>query len=198
MDEKTKLDYDWYLLGNVKVAENFLKEGKEGIPFAIKSLEMILSEAGESTEATRVLTDPEVLQKTIESYSQTYSEHNSSQTVEDFMERYSGDLENYFGEDVEVVRDHLKGFGEEKFSDITKKFLRAGHLMKGVKSGVATDEEKEEAEKILDKYKDVFQTLSLIENSYRNKFEQKVKEEVIKDSVKSIYDSKIEEYKTAA
>ena len=192
-NEKLPLKYDWYLLGNAEVALNYLNHGnKEGIEHAKKSLELILkdTESGDGW-IKKVLTDPEVLPKTIGSMLETYQQYRENQIIGDLMQRHTGNLEKYLGENAKVAYEELEKFAGERYEDILKKIGETNHTIEGKKKyKKGSDEEVKTAEKTKEKYQKVILTLNLLEKNYRSNFQKRVEEEMIKDSLKEMYNPK--------
>ena len=91
---KDNFPYDYKLLANAQVAAQLLKEGgKKGSQLAGKALEMILRDTKMCDPATlKVLTDPEVVRKTIESQLSSYQKCRGEETIAELINCYEGDL----------------------------------------------------------------------------------------------------------
>lgn len=186
-----ELNYDWNLLGNALVAAKYLQGGEKGVPFAKKSLELILSDAKiQDSWIVKTVTDPEVLNKTIDSQLETYEQYKGEQTVGDLLNYYSNDISKYLGNSVKVAHEELKRFKKEKYSDIVKKIEEEKYIIKGKEFGRSSDKEVEAAKKILEKYNKVSLTFNLLEGLSLGKFGMRVEEEVTKDGLRELYKPK--------
>src|SRR3990172_5471309 len=93
-----KLNYDWNLLGNARIAGEYLEQGEQGVPFAKKGLELILGDAKiVDPWVVQTVTDPEVIHKTITNQLRAYNQYKGRQAVGDMVVRYSGDISKYLG-----------------------------------------------------------------------------------------------------
>lgn len=190
-NEQPTLNYDWNLLGNAQVAQQYLAQGKEGVPFAKKSLELILSDANiKDPWIVQTVTDPEILRKTIENQLETYQQYKGNQTVGDLLDYYSNDISKYLGDNAEIANEELARFTKEKYSDILKKIEEAKYIIKGKEYGRSSDKEIEAAKKTIEKYQKVPLTFNLLERLYSGRFGTRVEEEVAKDHFKELYKPK--------
>jgi len=186
-----ELKYDWNLLGNALVAAKYLQGGEKGVPFAKKSLELILSDAKiQDPWIVKTVTDPEVLNKTIDSQLETYEQYKGEQTVGDLLNYYSNDISKYLGNSAKVAHEELERFKKEKYSNILKKIEKANYIIKGKKYDRSSDKEVEAAEKTIEKYQKVPLTFSLLEGLYQGKFRTRVEEEVTKEGLRELYKPK--------
>lgn len=193
-NEKPTLNYDWNLLGNARVAQQYLAQGKEGVPFAKKSLELILSDAKiNDSWIVQTVTDPEVLRKTIENQLETYQQYKGDQTIGDLLNYYSNDISKYLGSNEKIALKELSSFKKEKYSDILKKIEEAKYIIKGKEYGRSSDKEIEAAKRTIEKYQKVSLTFNLLEGLYSGRFGTRVEEEVAKDSFKELYKPKDKE-----
>ncbi|MFH1503138.1 MAG: hypothetical protein ABIE36_00580 [Candidatus Diapherotrites archaeon] len=187
-EEKPSLSYDWNLLGYAKIAEEYLRQGREGIPFAKKSLELILNDIKtEDPWIVKTVTDPEVLRKTIKNQLDTYSQCKEKQTIGDLLAYHGNDLSKYLGDNLKVANEELGKFAKEKYSDIVKKIKEANHTIMGKELGKNSDEQAEEAEKVKEQYQKVTTPFDLIEGLYFGRFRTRVEEEVTKDVLNSLF-----------
>lgn len=190
-ERQPTLNYDWNLLGNAQVAQQYLAQGKEGVPFAKKSLELILSDAEIGDPwIVQTVTDPEVLNKTIKNQLETYGQYKGDQTIGDLLDYYSKDISNYLGNSARVASEELARFKKEKYSDIIKKLDKARYIIKGKEYNRSSDKEVKVAEKTIEKYQKIPLTFNLLEGSYLGRFRTKVEEEVTKDGLRELYKPK--------
>ena len=190
-NKQPTLNYDWNLLGNAVIAAEYLQRGKEGVPFAKKSLELILSEAKITDPwIVRTVTDPEVLNKTIESQLETYKQYKGNQTIGDLLDYYSDDISNYLGDSAKVARKELTSLKKEKYSDVLEKIEEAEYIIEGKKYDRSSDKEVEVAKKISEKYRKASLTFNLLGRLYSERFKVRVEDEVTKDALRELYQPK--------
>jgi hypothetical protein len=142
-EEKPNLSYDWNLLGYAQVAQEYFNKGsEEGMHLAKKSLELILKDAKvDDPWIVNTVTDPKVLSKTIESQLETYNQFQKDQIVGDILDYYGADLDNYIDGGVSKAKQDLKGFVNEKYTDVISKINKAQHILKGKKEhDIGSDE----------------------------------------------------------
>lgn len=179
------LDYDWYLLGNAQVAAQYLQQGKEGLPLAKKSLEMILDDAHiKDPWLINTVTDSSVVPLTIQNQLKTYSQYRERQTVGDLMARYDADLSKYLGEHADAARQELGKVAGQRLSEVAENIEEAGIIIKEHKFGRSTDEEVAKAKKTKEQYGRVQNTLDALERHYRNDFRMRVEGEASEESIR--------------
>ena len=189
--ELPQLSYDWNLLGNAQIAGQYLEQGEAGMPFARKSLELILKDANiQDPWIVRTVTDPEVLYKTIESQLRTYSQFKENQTVKEIINFYSGDIQKYLGNNTETAIKELSKFSDKKYSDILKEIEKLKYIIDGKKYGRSSEEEVEESKKAIEKYQNVARTFGILETLSSGRFRTRVEEEMTKDTLKIMYGTK--------
>jgi len=192
-EELSQLSYDWALLGNAHIAGQYLAQGEEGVPFAKKGLELILSDAKvRDPWIVDTVSDPEVLHKTVANQLKTYNQYRAVQTVGDLVGRYRDDITKYLGSDAGVALKELDKFSKEKYSDVLAKIDKLNDVIKGKQFGRSTDEQVAEAEKEKEKYEKIRATIGLIEGVYIGRFRTRVEEEVTKDNLRALYNSNAE------
>lgn len=190
-ERQPTLNYDWNLLGNAQVAQQYLAQGKEGVPFAKKSLELILSDAEIGDPwIVQTVTDPEVLNKTIKNQLETYGQYKGDQTIGDLLDYYSKDISNYLGNSARVASEELARFKKEKYSDILKKIEKSNLIIEGEKHDLSSEKDVEEAKRTIEEYEKVPLTFSLLEGIYFGRFRTRVEEEVTKDGLRELYKPK--------
>jgi len=199
-DNLPKLSYDWNMLAPIQVVAQHLSQGEDGIPYAQKSLELILKDTKNNDPAiNNVLKDPEVLPKIFKSYNDTYNQFRSEQTVGGFLKYHGNDLTKYLGEDSERVPEELAPFMNMKYSDLGKKIGELKYIIDGKKYGKTSDDEVKVAEEEMAKYQKVTQTLSRLEAPVLARFNVRVEEELSKDVLGALYPKpKTEEQAEAA
>lgn len=187
-EELPELNYDWYLLGGAKVAADYLRQGKEGIPFARKSLELILEDAQvRDPWIVGTVTDPEVIHKTIQSQLKDYEKYRGNQTIGDLAGRYEEDITKYLEDNSKTALEELGKFSDQRYSDIQEELEKLNYIINGKKHGRSTDKEVEKAKKSIEKYEKVVATISLLEGLHYRRFGARVEEEVTRDSLRSLY-----------
>ncbi len=183
-----ELDYNPNLLSNAIVAAEYLQEGENGMPFAKKSLELILEDAGiKDSWIVKTVTDPEVLKKTIENQLETYQRYKGNQTIGNLLDNYNNDISRYLGGNAEVALKELSRFKKERYSDIVKKIKELDYVIKGKEFGKSSDKEVETAKKAMEKYQKISLTFNLFEKLRSGKFRIRVEEEAAKDGLKELY-----------
>lgn len=183
-----ELKYDWNLLGNARIAAEYLKGGEKGLPFVKKSLELILKDAKiQDPWILQTLTDPEVINKTINSQLESYGQYKGEQTVGDLLKYYSTDMSKYLGGNAEIALKELSKFKREKYSDIVKKIEKEEYIIEGKEFGRSSDEEVKAAKKTIEKYQKASLTFNLLEGLSLGKFRMRVEEEVTKDGLRELY-----------
>jgi hypothetical protein len=194
-DNGKKSNYNPNILGYAQVAAEYLNQGTdEGVKLAKKSLELILKDIGKLEPwVNDVLTNPEVIPKTIEAQLASYNEFKGKQTVNDLIGQYSADISKYIGDNAEAAKKELEGFKDEKYSDIIKKVGKSKYIIDGNKKfGIGSEEDVASAKKTMEKYQKVIQTFGMLERQYLSKFKTRVEDEVVKESLKEMYKPKEE------
>jgi len=182
------LDYDWNLLGYAAVAGDYLKKGRDGVPYTQKSLEYILSDANiRDPWIVETVTDPEVLRKTVANQLNLYNKFKERQTIGDLTAYYNTDLSKYLGDNFENANKELSGFSNLKMSEILRKIEEAEYTIKGGKIEKSTKEQVEEAEKVVVKYEKVTNTFDILQSLKFGKFRTRVEEGVAVDALNSMY-----------
>lgn len=187
-DNLPALSYDWNLLGNAVIAFDYLKRGKEGVPYVQKSLEYILKDANiKDPWIVQTVTDPEVLRKTISNQLATYNQFKEKQTIGELTAYYNNDLTKYLGNNFENANKELSNFSSLKMSEILRKIEEAEYTIKGGKIGKSTKEQVEEAEKVVAKYEKVTNTFDILQSLHYGKFRTRVEEGVATDALNQMY-----------
>lgn len=190
-EEKTKLSYDWNKLELAQVAAKYLREGEQGTPYVQKAIEMTLKDIGLSDSwVINTITDPRVLQLTVQNQLQTYFGYKQSQTVGDFAKYNSKTLEGYLGENKSKFDLDLKSFETKKYGDFKRekeKLTRVVEDYENYKEG--SEEEYNKAKKKLEEHSKMF-LLGIAERKYEDNLNKRVEDAVIKDMVKAKYSSK--------
>lgn len=187
-ENSSNLSYDWNLLGYAAVAGDYLKRGREGVPYAQKSLEYILKDANiKDPWIVQTVTDPEVLRKTIANQLTTYNQFKEKQTIGELTDYYNGDLVKYLGGNFENAHKELSGFSNLKMSEILRKIEEAEYTIKGGKIGKSTKEQVEEAEKVVAKYEKVTNTFDILQSLHYGKFRTRVEEGVATEALNQMY-----------
>ena len=184
-----QLSYDWHKLELADVAKEYFNQGEQGFPHAQKSLELLLQDIGLSDPGiVKTITDPEVIQKTIENELEVYREGYKTQTVEDMLKYHQGSLEKYLGENTSKVREELKPFLDTKYTEIMQEIITARHTLEGKKKGVKTSEEQvKSAEETMKKYEKVFMTVSLLEQQKKSELRNRVEDAYVRDTFRELY-----------
>lgn len=199
--EKLNLNYDWKKLELAQVAESYLKEqGEQGLPFAKKSLELILKDIGVAEPwLIKTISDPEVIQKTIRNQLEVYNEFKQEQTVSDIIKYNSGTLEDYLGKDSGRVSKELEPFMNRKYLDIQKEIGEAKYMIEGKeKYGKGSDEDVEKYKKVIEKYDKVVAAVSILESRKHSKLRNRVEDATTKEVMQNIFLPKKEESKKVA
>lgn len=195
-DDLPTLSYDWNLLGYATVAGEYLKRGRDGVPYTKKSLEYILNDANINDPwILKTVTDPEVLRKTVANQLDTYNQFKERQTIGDLVSYYNTDLTKYLGDNFESASAELKEFEKEKYADIERKIAEADYIIKGGKLGKNTKEEVEKAQKIKEKYEKVTSTFDILQSLKYGKFRTRVEEGVAVDVLNEMYSPKVDSEK---
>jgi len=189
--ELPNLSYDWNLLGNANVAGEYLKKGRDGVPYTQKSLELILKDAKINDPwIINTVTDPEVVRKTVANQLETYNQFKERQTIGDLITYYNTDLSKYLGDNFESANTELGTFAKLRYADIERKIDEAEYTIKGGKLGKSSDTEVEEAEKTREKYGKVIQTFDILQGLHYGKFRTRVEEGVAVDVLNEMYSPK--------
>jgi hypothetical protein len=189
MTDKSELKYDYRILANASVAASYLKQGEQGLPYAKKSLELILKDAKITDPWVRkTVTDPAVMQKALKSQLETYSECAEKETVGDLLTPYENDLKKYLGDNFQAYQTDLESLKDEKFSDIGKQIERADYIIKGNKKHkLFSDEEVKGAEGTINKYQRIIAAIQTLQERDLTKFKRKVEDAVLSDEFAELY-----------
>jgi hypothetical protein len=191
--ELPNLSYDWNLLGNANVAEEYLKRGKPGIPYTQKSLELILKDANISDPwIINTVTDPEVVRKTVANQLETYNQFKERQTIGDLTKYHADDFTKYLGDNSKYAQEELGAFEKLRYADIERQIEEQEYIIQGGKLGKNSDAEVEEAEKNKEKYGKVIHTFDLLQGLHYGKFRTRVEEGVAVDVLNEMYSPKKE------
>ena len=199
-DELPKLEYDWNKLELAQVAQEYLKQGEQGMPYAKKSLELVLEDIGiKDSWLVNTVTDPQVVQKTIENQLQFYAQYKQKQTISDLVDYHSKTLNDYLGKDVENAKKELEPFMDKKYLDLQKEMAKAKYLIKGKELGITSDEDVEKNKKVLEKYEKVDLAIKILEGKNMGKLRERVENATMKESMQSLFKKEeSEELKKAA
>ena len=191
--ELPNLSYDWNLLGNANVAQEYLKRGRDGVPYTQKSLELILSDANiQDPWIINTVTDPEVVRKTVANQLETYNQFKERQTIGDLITYYNTDLSKYLGDNFESTNKELGTFAKMKYADLEREIEEADYIIKGGKLGKNSDEEVEDAEKNKEKFGKVVHTFGILQGLHYGKFRTRVEEGVAVDVLNEMHSPKKE------
>jgi len=184
-----KLSYDWHKLELADVAKDYLSQGKEALPLVKKSLELLLKDINVSDPGiVKTITDPDVIQKTIKNELDVYREGYKTQTVEDMLVYHGSTLERYLGENTQKVREELKPFANQKYTEIMQEVITAQHTLEGKEKGVkVSDEDVKSAEATLKKYEKVLTTISVLEQQKKSELRKRIEDSYNKDILESFY-----------
>ncbi len=200
-NQPIKLPYNFHDLQYADVAKDYLTKEKgdgKGIKLAQKALEMMLIETKHShRNLNDSITDPAVLQKSIESTLGEYSEQKGNQTIKELMGYHKLGIEKYVGEEnTPELEKELEPFMDEKYGVILDKYLRAKHIVEGKeKHDLGSDEDIKKAQDTLKKYEKVILTIQVLDSRKLSSLQNRVENEVAKDTFKSLYSPKAKEAK---
>jgi len=181
------LSYDWNKLETAVVAHEYLKQGKQGIPLAQKSLELLAQDiSANSPGIIRTITDPEVIEKAINHQLKDYYGGLNKATVKDRLDYYKEGIDDYL-QDINV-KEELKPFLDMKYEDVQRKIITSQHTLEGKEKGVDTSEEDVEvAKRVLEEYKKVYSTINMLENRKNKKIRDRVEREYYRESIRKLY-----------
>ncbi len=190
---KEQLSYNHNNLELASVAQEYFKQGEAGLPYAKKSLELILKDIKFSDPwIVKTLTDPQVLKKTIENQLDTYHRARQDETIGEFFDYHKNNFEKYLGENHAAEKE-LKPFMKENYGKILNEYGKAEHILKGKEEhGIGSDQEVEAAKKIMEKYQNLLITINLLKKRKFLEFKNRVEDEATKDAFKEIYHEKKE------
>ena len=194
-EKKLNLPYDWNKLELAQIAGDYLKEGKEGVPFARKSLELMLKDIEYSDPwIVATITDPEVISKSIKNSLREYNVHKKDQTIKEFITYHAKNIEKYVGENLPQFQEELEPFMDKKYREIFQETGKAGHIIEGKeKYGLGSDKEVEAAKKIIEKYQKITLAIKMLEDRKLSQLRNRVEDEITKDSFKAFYTPKEKE-----
>ncbi len=187
--------YDKTILRYARVVNQYLEQGKEGIPYAKKALEKILTMTGrdDGWEA-RTLTDPNVIERTIKNQLDDYTTYLSNKNVRDILKMNEETLKATLGNKYQVMRKELKGLEKENYHEIQKKVAQAEHVLKGYKSlKIGTEADAKKAEKTIMKYQKLLITIQQIEEGKNKDFSREVEKELDQEMLQKMYTPEQEE-----
>ena len=189
-----KLSYNPNHLELAKIAGEYLNRGEEGIPYAQKSLELMLKDTGHADPwIKRTFGDPSVISKAIKSALETYQQYSKDEKVGEILDFYKEDFQKYLGGN-KIAEKELKPFLNENYNQIEQEYRKASHIRKGEEEhNVGSDKEIESAKKVIEKYKNVLLTIQTIKQRAYSKFKDRVEDEITKDIFKQMYSEKKEE-----
>lgn len=201
-DKKPQLNYDWRKLELAEVAESYLKDqGERGIPYAQKSLELLLEDIGvKDSWLVKTISDPQVIQKTIKNQLEFYNKYQQEETVGDLLKYHSKTLEGYLKADSKKAFEEFKSFENKKYSDIEKEVAKAQYMIKGKKQfELGSDEDIKKYEKTIKKYEKVMTVVSILKAKNKDELRRKVDDAQMKDSFKYLFSEEYDkDYKKAA
>lgn len=192
--EKEVLKYDFHNLELSLIAEDYLKQGEEGMHLAKTALELLLKDIPSGNSGlVKTLTDEKVIPLTIKNELEIYMEGYNAQTVEEMLAYHDAILKDYAGDNFSKVKEELKPFLNKKWSDILLDMEKAKHIIKGEKLKASSKEQVESAKKTFEKYQKVYNTIKLIEQKQHFKLQQKVQDAYVKKAFEEMYTPKEKE-----
>lgn len=185
---KLNLGYDWNKLELAQAAISYLQEGEDSSPLARKSLELLLKDIGHSDSWLGKTAKDAPLGKAINNCLIEYAAHKSDQTIKDYLQYHDETIEKYIGENSSVLQDELAPFMDMKYGDFIKEQTKAKYILKGKKEhDLGSDEEVENASKVIEKYKKLIDTMNILESKKISELRTRVEDEYNKDVFKVLY-----------
>lgn len=184
-----ELGYDWHKLELYEIANEFLSQGKQGIPLAKKSLEMILKDKDISGSDPISITfkDPRVMELAIKNGLKIYQEAYSEQTLGDLVKSNEDALKSYAGENAEKIKKELEPFYGKKMKDIMKEMEKAEHIIKGEELGLNSEEQAKSAKEEYNKYAKIYTAINLLEEKRKSGLRRKVEDAYHKDAFNDLF-----------
>ncbi len=179
-----KLRYDWHKLELAEVAGEYLDQGKEGLPLAKKSLELLLGDIEYDDPAiVKTITNDQVIPITLKNQLDTYYQGYNAQTVDNLIDYHGGTIEKYLEGDSGKVKEKLTPVLGMKYSDIKKQIKKAGHILEGDENKLEanTKEEVKEAEETMKKYGLAYYTIMNLEQRRKSELRSRVEDAASKD-----------------
>lgn len=186
-----QLSYDWNILGLANVAQDYSRQGKEGL--TKKSLELLLGDIGVDPATARTITDPKVMNLATKNYLDVYNQGRAHQKVGDLLNYHGSTLEKYLGENTARARAELSEYNEQKYGKILLEIEKAKHTIEGYKLGKNSKEEAKSAEETIKKYEKLRTTIVLLEQQNMASFRARVEDSYTRDVLNELYSDKPKE-----
>lgn len=125
------------------------------------------------------------IQRGIQIYASKYQGLFGSKTINEMFERYMPEFNNYLAEEEKAkAKEVFAKLGDKKYDAVAKEVRKN---MKIIQDQDSTEDEKKEAQKEIEKYSDVFNTIQQFEELRISKLMPSIREGTIKKDIKDRY-----------
>ncbi|MAG78995.1 hypothetical protein CMI40_01315 [Candidatus Pacearchaeota archaeon] len=150
------------------VAAQFLKN--KDVKSAGKSLEKMAIEGGMSEDLLPLMkgttTNPREVEDAIEDYNGRYEKLLGKKNITYMFDKYEPIFTDYLGEDNKnILKEDFDKIKKETYGDVQNKFEKAMEIIES-ETGNFSEEQKEEAVKILKKYGEVYSIIKQFNQLY--------------------------------
>lgn len=182
-----RLGYNPILLDGASIVLNYSSQGKKGKDLTQVAFGELLKDIGVD-EATRhaLLASGGEITNAVKGYLDYYNNQLADSTMTEIAELYGSKIREYGGKNAQVAIDDLSKLGDKKYNSILKEFKLAEIAIE--KAELEGDEKsKETAEKIIEKYQKVLDTINLARSYCSENLRTKVEKEYRKKMTESMY-----------
>jgi hypothetical protein len=177
MAEKNfKIEYDPFTLGYAETLNQYLKQGKQGMPFVQIGLEKMYEEMNlQDSWIARVCSSPEAMASAIKNMSIDYRTFQNKQTIGGLIDHFSGNLEIYSEGGTGRVKAKLEDFLGESYGNLEDKIIDANRIIEDKQRGKEVSERDiSKAQSLIQKYEEISATISIARNRELKEFQNKI------------------------
>ena len=132
-------------------------------------------------------TNKDLVANAINGFMSAYNEYRGKRTVEQYIGDFSSNIMPYLG--AQNLENIVKEFGSEKIGDIEEKIAQAKEAIES-KTKRYKKEDKEEAQKTLEKYKLIQEAINRAQNDSTTSLYNPLKQETMKEQWEERYKPK--------
>ncbi len=178
-------------LEGILAADAFFKQGKDAEPLARKAAEGVYKKIGLSDLSSglaRTVSDPRVVGLAIENVTKEYDEIVGKLTIEERVDMYESDFNEYLGDKADEVRADFEEFKDETYREVMKEIAKAKHIIDGEKVEASTPEDVESAKGTMKKYGKIISIINTIEELRRETYSLDIQKEYASESLQKLYE----------
>ena len=177
-------------LEGILTAQDFAKQGKEGMPLARKAMEDLYKQMGLSDLSSglaKTVADERVVGIAINNVADEYNKHKEELTIGQLANHYDSDLSNFLGDSLVKAKKELDEHKNETYGNIMKTMRNAKRTIDGAKDGQFTEEEAKKSEKNMLKYQKVILMINSFEQAREDAYSSKIQEKYMQEQLQGMY-----------